>query len=79
MAFEQRPNSGALFRNKKKTPSTPKLPDYTGRIDVGGTEFRLSGWIRKPKNGGDSFLSLSISAQTERQSTPAEVDDDIPF
>ena len=51
-------NSGVLFQNNQKT--TEKSPDYTGKLDVNGHEYRLAGWKKKAKNGA-TFLSLKIS------------------
>ena len=36
MAFEQKQNSGALFKNNKK--ETEKHADYNGSLNVDGTE-----------------------------------------
>lgn len=49
-------NTGALFKNDKKT--TDKHPDYRGQVNVGGTEFWLSAWIKTGKSG--KFMSLSV-------------------
>jgi uncharacterized protein (DUF736 family) len=52
-------NKGVLFRDANKEEGSKK-PDYTGKIDVNGKEYRLAGWLREAKTGG-KFLSLSIS------------------
>lgn len=52
-------NKGVLFRDTNKEEGSKK-PDYTGKLDVNGKEFRLAGWLKESKNGG-KFLSLSIS------------------
>lgn len=61
MAFEQRDNSGALFKNEKKEKETH--PDYRGTCMVNGVECYMDAWIKtgakgkwmsfsfKPKNG----------------------------
>jgi hypothetical protein len=54
--FKPRPNSGALFKNILKQPGE-RRPDYRGTINVGGEEFKLSGWVKAGKNG--EFLSLA--------------------
>ena len=76
-------NRGVLFKNKKK--ETDKHPDYTGKINVKGEDFRLAAWIKESK-GGNKFMSLAVSEQRE-ESKPKETrdeggggfDDDIPF
>lgn len=72
-------NRGVLFRNEDK--KTDKHPDYTGKINIEGAEFRLAGWIKTSKSG-KKFLSLQSS---EPKEVVAEVGDeeitlsDIPF
>lgn len=54
---------GTLFINQDKDPKNPeheKWPDRTGKIQINGVKYKLSGWIKYPKNGGDPFLSLSV-------------------
>ena len=73
-------NSGALFKNDKKTE---KHPDYRGDINVGGQEFWISGWMKTSKKG-IPYMSLSVSEkQTVQQPEPEkesfEESEDIPF
>lgn len=51
-------DKGLLFKNKSKT--TDAQPDYSGEINVKGTIQRISGWVRKDKNG-ETYLGLSCS------------------
>lgn len=84
MAFEQKPNTGTLFINDRKT--TENHPDRAGTINVGGTEYWLNGWIKTDKKGRQ-YLSLAVKAKQAASAKPeakAEVpedfqDDDIPF
>lgn len=57
-------NRGILFRETKK--KSDKAPDYTGKIDVNGHEFRLAGWIKDGRNN-TKFLSLSLSEPQEKK------------
>lgn len=69
-------NSGALFKNDKEHD---KQPDYKGSINVEGTDYWLSSWIKTSK-AGRKFMSLSVTpkeAQPKREGAPFS--DDIPF
>lgn len=57
MAFEQRDNSGSLFKNDRK--QQPAQPDYTGKGMVNGKEVYISAWVKKSKSGM-SFFSISF-------------------
>ena len=52
-------NKGVLFKNTEKSEGDKK-PDYTGKLDVNGKEYRLAGWKRQSKSG-TTFLSILIS------------------
>jgi uncharacterized protein (DUF736 family) len=52
-------NKGSLFKNDKG--DNPKRPDYQGKINIDGTEYRLSAWLQTPKNGGAKYMSLKVS------------------
>lgn len=74
-------NRGAIFRNEQKDRDTDR--DYAGELDVGGTEYWVSGWVKTSKKG-TKFLSLSIKpkdAPPAGASKPRDVpfDDKIPF
>lgn len=85
--MEKYDNSGALFVNDKK--QTDKHPDRTGSATIDGTEYWVSGWLKKGAKG--PFLSLAfkakdastkpegggLSGSRPRSATP--IDDDIPF
>jgi len=90
MAFEQRDNSGSLFKNEKKEKDTH--PDYTGNGMIDGREYWFSAWIKRDRNG-KAFMSLAFKpkdfAQKEaRRPDPISTgrprqndmdDDQIPF
>lgn len=50
-------NKGAIFVNDKKQKTSH--PDYSGKINVNGVDYYISGWQKQGKNGS-SFLSLSV-------------------
>lgn len=71
-------NSGALFKNDEK--ESEKHPDYRGSINVDGTDYWLSAWLKTSKKGA-KFMSLSVSPKEQRRtsSQKAKTDEDIPF
>jgi hypothetical protein len=58
VSFEQKPNSGSLFRNKQKRDS--KSPEYGGSAVIGGVEYRVNAWINETM-GGERYMKLSFS------------------
>jgi hypothetical protein len=52
-------NKGSLFKNDKG--DNPKRPDYQGKINIDGTEYRLSAWLQTPKNGGAKYMALKVT------------------
>ena len=52
-------NRGVLFRNEKRT--NEKAPEYEGRIDINGKEYRLAAWIKESK-AGKKFFSLAVTS-----------------
>jgi len=87
MAFEQRDNSGSIFRNEKKEKENH--PDYKGSCMVGGVEMWMSSWLKVGANG-TKFMSFSFQPKEQQAQQPAarqavkqapapEFDDDMPF
>lgn len=78
-------NSGALFKNDTEGKSE-NFPPYGGSINVDGTEYWISAWVKEGKKG--KFFSLAIKPKEVREdrkapSRPNESssfpDDAIPF
>lgn len=85
MAYEQRDNSGSLFKNDKD--GNEKRPDYTGKCMVNGEMKDISAWIKKSASG-TTFMSLAFkepwvpdgAAVGSKFEKPQEDDlDEIPF
>ena len=89
MSYEQKGNSGSLFKNTRKEKDTH--PDYTGNGRVNGVDMWFSAWLKKDKNG-NTYMSLAFKPKEERgdlreasgtktkeRREPAPIDDDIPF
>jgi len=77
-------NSGALFKNDKEGKES--RPDYRGTLNVNGTEFWISAWLKSSK-AGQKYMSLSVQPKLAKdipgavaQKAPsADFADDIPF
>ena len=77
-------NRGSLFKNDRKDDA--KFPDYKGSINVDGTDYWLSAWIKISKDG-NKFMSLSVKnknadayLQPKKKVKQEEFDDsDLPF
>jgi hypothetical protein len=68
-------NTGVLFKND--TGDNPKRPAYKGKIDVGGVEYKLAGWIREGKAG--KFISIKIDTDERKPVTKVDDEQEIPF
>ena len=86
MAYEQRDNSGSLFKNDKK--ESDNHPDYNGSAMVNGTEMWMSAWLKTSSNG-KKFMSFSFKPKDQQAAKPVaksapkqaepDFDDDMPF
>ena len=83
MAYEQKDNSGSLFRNERKEKDTH--PDHTGTALIDGREYYISAWIKEKKDGG-KFFSMSFKPKEERikdgireNGNASPFDTEIPF
>ena len=82
MAFVLNDGQGTLFVADKK--GNEKRPDREGELNLGGTMYRVSGWLKEGKNG--PWLSLKVEpkqmvqARRDPPQKPAEdFPDSIPF
>lgn len=88
MAYEQRDNSGSLFKNDKK--GNEKAPDYRGNSMINGKLMKISAWLKEGKNG-TKFMSLSFQPDDGPKGAPqppkppkipvtgTAPEDDVPF
>ena len=63
MAYEQKLNTGALFRNEKKQG---KQPDLTGTINANGVNYELAAWERT-SGTGKKFFRLTVKANAQNE------------
>lgn len=73
---------GAIFRNNNK--QNEKSPDYTGSINIGGKEVKLSCWLATSKLGTKYFQvrvanSVKQAAVQENPTSQPIDDDDLPW
>jgi len=68
MAYEQRDNSGAMFRNDKGDNAA--RPDYKGKLRVEGKDYRISGWVKTAQSSGEKFMSLAVDPDEARPADP---------
>ena len=74
-------NTGALFKNDDK--KTDKHPDYRGTLNVDGTEFWLSAWIKTSKRGA-KYMALAVTSKDTDKAKPKQnirddLHDQVPF
>ena len=92
MAFEQKPNTGALFKNDKRTDEN-QWPHYQGSLNVRGEEFWLSAYLNTSRDGV-RYMSLILKPKKADAAQPKattsktaaaggsvsrDFDDQIPF
>ena len=77
MQYDNR-NSGVLFRNEKK--QSDRHPDFTGNVNIEGTEMWVSAWVKESKSG-TKFFSMSFKPKEEKPAPKQDRFDDqsIPF
>ena len=83
MAFEQRDNTGSLFKNDDKTED--KHPNAKGSALINGVAFWVAAWTKTDKNG-NKFQSLAFKPKDEATRSAekkiekrVEDDSDLPF
>lgn len=64
MAYQQKDNSGSLFRNDKK--ETDNHPDFNGSCVIGGREYWISAWT-KVADSGRKYMSFSFKPKDAQQ------------
>ena len=82
MAFEQKDNSGAIFKNKN--PKNEKSPPLSGKAMIAGVEYWVSAWSKTDKNG-EKWISFAVNpmnpplSQTQTSNAVDLDEDSIPF
>ena len=84
MSFDST-NRGILSKNLNKTADNH--PEYSGSLNVDGTDYWLSAWIKESSKDGKKFFSLSIKPKDSTKPKPkakqegdmGDFDQEIPF
>lgn len=66
--YQKKEGQGSLFTNHKK--QTDNQPDMTGSVVINGVEMRIAAWWKQPRNGGEEYLSVSISPFQQQAQQP---------
>ena len=80
--METKNNTGAIFKNDKKTAETH--PDYKGKVTVNGKEMEVALWL-KTSQAGMKYFSATFQEPyvkpvlTEIPLKVDDSDDDLPF
>lgn len=74
MAYEQKDNSGSLFKNDRK--ETDSHPDYKGSALLGGVDHWLDAWINTDRNG-NKYMALKFKPKDSAHRV-AEVASSLP-
>ena len=80
MAYEQKPNTGSVFKNDRK--ESDKHPDIKGSALIDGTEYWVAGWRKESERG--NWYSLAFTPKDEKKPAAKSVkqtdeDSDIPW
>jgi uncharacterized protein (DUF736 family) len=79
--MEAKNNSGAIFKNDKKTKETH--PDYKGKVMVNGKEMEVALWVKESAKGlkyfSASFSEPYVAAEAPRINVQQIDEDDLPF
>lgn len=86
MAYEMRDNTGSLFKNDRREKDTH--PNAKGTALIDGVEYWMDAWTNEARDGS-KYQSLKFKrkdadqsgsyAKQEPQSSPADLDDEVPF
>lgn len=83
MAFEQKNNTGSIFKNTHK--ESESHADGTGSALINGVEYWVNSWTKKDKNG-NPWRSLSFKLKESKPPVAQEVNgglgdmqDDVPW
>jgi len=71
MAYQQRDNSGSVFRNDRKREGK-KDADFAGSAMIDGKEYWVDMWTKPPQGDKKGFFSVSFRPKEARGSQHRE-------
>ena len=78
--METKQNTGAIFKNEKKSDSQP---DYKGKINVDGVDKEIALWVKESKSGLKYFSVVISNPYVKPEQTNVNnfipKEDDLPF
>ena len=81
MTYEQKENSGSLFKNDER--KTDSHPNARGSAKIDGVEYWVSAWTKRDKNGNPwqslSFTKKEARAPQKPSGKIEDMDSDLPF
>jgi hypothetical protein len=69
--------SGVIFKQEDKKHD--KAPDYWGKVQVDGNEYKIAGWIKEGKKGKFISIKLTPAEEQYQPKTEQSTGDDVPF
>jgi len=76
MAYQQKPDSGSLFKNDKKEKETHA--DYRGEALIDGKAYFLDAWVNEVKATGKKYFGIKFKKKDKQPDSRSTANDDIP-
>ena len=76
MSYEIKPNTGTLFKNDVEGKSE-NFPPYGGTVNIDGTEYWVSAWVKDGSKG--KYFSLAFKPKEQRQESRRQAPAVDPF
>ncbi len=74
--FEQKPNTGSIFKNDTK--GNEKAPAYKGKVNIEGKIYEVALWV-KESSKGDKFFAAKFQEPQSKKTFIKDESNDLPF
>tara|TARA_R110000824_G_scaffold39383_1_gene119209 strand:+ start:874 stop:1170 length:297 start_codon:yes stop_codon:yes gene_type:complete len=64
MAYQQKPNSGSLWKNDKREKDTH--PEYKGSALIDGVEYWVSAWVNETQADKAKYFGMKFEAKEQQ-------------